>query len=310
MASKVVIAGGSGLIGRALTRRLLALGRDVVILGRGPAAVPTGARLVPWDGRSVGPWRTELDGAGALVNLAGRSINSAPTAENRRDILASRIDAVRVLGEALRACAHPPACWVQASAVGYYGTHSSAIHDETDPPGSDFLAGVCRTWEEAHARALPAGVRPVILRIGVVLGNEGGAFPPLLRLAQCGLGGAAGSGAQGLSWIHLQDLEEILLRSLADAGLQGPCNACAPQPVSNADFMRTLRQTLRRPWAPPAPARLLRPVARYLLRTDPDLILTGQFARPARLEAAGFKFRFGGLRTALAHLTGRTAAAA
>jgi hypothetical protein len=148
-------------------------------------------------------------------------------------------------------------------------------------------------------------VGPVVLRLGVVLGREGGAFPLLARLARLGLGGAAGSGRQGLSWIHVDDAVALFLRGLDAPAMRGAYNACAPAAVSNADFMRALRRAVRRPWSPPVPAFALRAAARFVLRTNADLILGGQFVRPARLEAEGFAFRFGALDAALADLVRR-----
>ena len=236
MSPKVILAGGSGFVGTALARRLAGDGREVVILTRNPAEhhapgdTPGPVRAVAWDGRTVGAWTAELEGAGAVVNLTGRSVNCVHTPENRRLILESRLDSVRVLGTAAAAAKRPPAVWVQASAVGYYGPRGAEACPEDAPPGGDFLASVCRRWEEAQAAACPAGVRPVVLRLGMVLGAEGGAFPLLARLARWGLGGAAGSGRQGMSWIHLDDVVALMARALGDDTLRGAYNATAPEP--------------------------------------------------------------------------------
>ncbi|MFI5337424.1 MAG: DUF1731 domain-containing protein, partial [Opitutales bacterium] len=203
------------------------------------------------------------------------------------------------------ACAGPPAAWVQASATGYYGIVEKGRCAEEAPAGSDHLAQVCRQCEAAFASACPAAVRPVVLRIGVVLGRKGGAFPPLARAAGMFLGGPAGSGRQGLSWIHQTDMEEIFLRTIEEEALRGTYNACAPEPASNAEFMATLRHVLHRPWAPAMPAFVLRPVARRIMGVEPSLLLDGQYAVPARLEAAGYQFKFARLSRALADLVDR-----
>lgn len=308
MAQKVILAGGSGFVGTALTRRLAAEGWEVVVLSRSPAechvirdTVGT-VRAVGWDGRTAGAWAREVDGAAAVVNLAGRSVNCVHTPENRQQILESRLDAVRALAAALGAARRPPAVWVQASAVGYYGPRGADPCPEDAPPGGDFLASVCRRWEEAQVAGCPAAVRPVILRLGMVLGNSGGAFPLLARLARWGLGGAAGSGRQGMSWIHLDDVVALVVRALGDETMREVYNATAPEPVANAAFMRALRTAVRRPWSPPAPAFAIALAGRYLLGTDPSLVLDGQFAPPARLVAAGHAFRFPTLASALADL--------
>jgi hypothetical protein len=304
MPDKAVLAGGSGFLGRVLARHLRGRGWEVVVLTRRPRQGDDGIREVAWDARSTGPWTAELSDATALFNLAGHSINCVHNAENRRSILESRLAATRALGAACAGLANPPRTWVQASAVGYYGIGEKPV-DETAPAGTDWLSDVCRQWEDAFTAACPAVTRGVVLRLGVVLGREGGAYPPLARMTRWFLGGTAGSGRQGVSWIHLDDAAEIMARAAADAAMRGAYNACAPQPANNSDFMRVMRTVHGRPWAPPAPVFAVALVARWLLRADPSLALTGQFCPPARLEAAGYRFRHPGLETALADLAGR-----
>lgn len=307
MPPKVVLAGGTGFIGAALARRLRERGNQVVVLTRfPPRRRGDGVREVQWHPRTAAKeaggrpeaWWSELEGARAVVNLAGSTINCVHNAENRRRIVESRVDAVRALGAAAAACAVRPAVWVQASAVGFYG-HTAERCTEDAPGGAGFKSEVCRQWEGAFGAVCPADVRGVVLRVGVVLGRKSGAYPPLARVTKLFLGGAAGDGRQGISWVLLDDLEEIFLRAVEDETMRGVYNACAPEPVANAEFMGTLRETLRRPWCPPAPAFVIRVVAPLLMRTDASLVLQGQFAVPARLLAAGFRFRAARLRTAL-----------
>lgn len=236
------------------------------------------------------------------MNFTGRSVNCVHTPENRQQILGSRLDSVRVLGAVLAGLPRQPRSWVQCSGAGFYGPRGDERCEETTASGSDFLAQVCRRWEEEFAAACPAEVRPVVLRLGMVLGREGGVFPLLARLARRGLGGAAGHGRQGMSWIHLEDAVGIFAQVANDEKLHGAYNACAPEPVANADFMRALRRAVHRPWSPPAPAFAVRWAARYFLRTDPSLVLEGQFVVPARLTAAGFRFRFPRVKEAFANL--------
>ncbi|WP_438480705.1 TIGR01777 family oxidoreductase [Oleiharenicola lentus] len=313
--AKIILAGGSGFVGEALARELMrAGGWEIVVLTRDPTVChilydkPALVRAVKWDGKTMtaggkdADWVRELDGADALVNFTGRSVNCVHTAENKRAILESRVDSVRVLGEALAKCAQPPKVWVQCSAVGYYGNRGLPPCDETAAAGNTFLADVCRRWENAFAEARPQKVRPVVLRLATVLGREGGALPPLAKVARLGLGGRAGDGRQGLSWIHLADLTAIFRRAIDDAAMRGTFNACAPEPVSNQEFMKTLRGVVRRPWSPPAPAMILKAVAPLVMHTDASLILEGQFCVPTALEKAGFEFRFSELKSALANL--------
>ncbi len=318
MGKKVILAGGSGFIGMVLARRLRLEGWDVVVLTRRPPTPRTdGIVEVQWPARPVagsnpmsyrthGTWIDAIDGADAIVNLAGRSVNCVHTPENKRQIQESRLDSVRVLGLALEQCRQPPQVWVQASALGFYGDRNLPACDEQSPGGTTYLAEVCAKWEETFTATCPASIRPVVLRIGVVLGREGGAFPALARVTRFFLGGAAGKGRQGISWIHQADMEEIFFRAITEETMRGTHNVCAPGPVSNAEFMRILRQVLRRPWSPPAPSFVVSIAAKFLLRTDPSLVLVGQYATPARLLFEGYQFKHAELSDALRNLIERT----
>ena len=317
MSHKAVLAGGSGFLGQALARELRSRGYEVVVLTRRPRARRSdGIREVAWDPSATGQsnligysapgaWTQELEGATALVNFTGRSVNCVHHAENRRAILATRLDSVRVLGAAVSACRQPPSVWLQCSATGYYGDVRDRLCDEETPNGRGFMAEVCRDWEAAFDQLVLPTTRKVTLRIGVVLGKKGGAYPPLVRLTRMFLGGRAGRGDQGISWIHLDDVAEIFLNAIENASWRGVYNVCAPEPATNAEFMRTLRAVQKRPWAPPAPGFTVRLAARWLLRTDGDLILEGPRCVPARTQAAGYRFKYGKLLYALDALAER-----
>jgi len=298
---KIILAGGSGFLGRALGRRLAAGGWEVVVLSRAPRAGGPG-REVPWDAATAGNWVMELEGAAAVVNLAGRSINCVHTPEHRREIVDSRLNAVRALAQGCARSSKPPPVWIQCSATGYYGNAGDRVCDEAQAPGTGFLAETCRAWEEAFTAAELPGVRRVVLRIGVVLDAAHGALPPLVKLTRCFLGGAAGNGRQFLSWIHREDLMDVFLAALTRPEMAGTYNACAPTPVTNTEFMRELRAVLGRPWCPPAPAFMVRFAARRFLGTEPDLALHGQRAHPVRLLAAGLAFRHPSVGMALRDL--------
>ena len=305
MPKKAVLAGGSGFLGQALARELRSRGYEVVLLTRQPRAHRgDGVREVGWGAGQSEAWAQELEGAAALVNFTGRSVNCVHTAENRQAILGSRLDAVRVLGAAVLRCVRPPAAWVQCSATGYYGDDGGRLCDEQAAPGRGFMAEVCRQWEEAFDELVLLATRKVTVRIGVVLGRRGGAYPPLARITRWFLGGTAGDGRQGISWIHLDDLCGIFLQAI-EQDWRGTYNACAPEPATNAEFMRALRIAQRRPWAPPAPAFAVRLAARWLLRTDGDLILSGPRCLPERALAAGYRFNYPKLASALEALSQR-----
>ena len=296
--TRIVIAGGSGFIGSALAREWLGRGGDVVVLTRSPRKRDDSVTEVEWSGAHIGEWIKYLDAAEAVINLAGKNVNCPHTPENARKLMESRVNAVRAIAMALEHVKAPPRIWVQAGAIGYYGNAEERLCDETSPNGMDALADICRQWEYAFNTALAPKTRKVLLRIGVVLGREGGALPVLARLTKWFLGGSAGNGQQFMSWIQIKDLMRIFGESIARQNLMGTFNAVAPNAVRNKDFMRELRQTLHRPWSPPAPAWAVRMGAR-LMKTEPSLALAGCRVVPKRLAEAGFQFQFPELGPAL-----------
>ena len=300
---RIVIAGGSGFIGSALAKELLVRGYEAVVLTRTPRGRTDGVREVKWDGEIAGEWVNCLDGATAVVNLAGKNINCPHTPENLRALAISRVNSVRAIAGALGRVENPPRVWVQAGAIGYYGGNSENVCDENSQPGDDALAEVCKQWEGAFNAADAPGTRKVLLRIGFVLGRDGGALPVLARLTKLFLGGQAGDGKQIISCIHLADLMRMFLDAIERDTLLGTYNAIAPDPVTNSEFMRELRRTLHRPWSPPAPVWAVKLGAR-LMKSEPSLALAGCHATPKRFLEAGFEFRFPMLRAALQNLHG------
>ena len=298
---RIVIAGGSGFIGRALARAFSALNHEVTILTRTPRPRGDGVREAAWDAEHASDWLPLLEGAEAVINLAGKNINCPHTPDNLRGILSSRVNSVNVLADAMARLTTPPRVWVQAGAVGYYGDGSGVACAEEASAGTDALANICRQWESAFVAATLPATRKVTLRIGFVLGRDGGALPVLARLTKLFLGGAAGSGRQYLSWIHLADLTAMFAAAIEREELSGPLNAVAPEPVTNAEFMRQLRRALHRPWSPPAPALAVRLGAR-LMKSEPSLALASQRCVPGRFLEAGFAFQFPQLAGALADL--------
>jgi uncharacterized protein (TIGR01777 family) len=254
-----------------------------------------------WDGETLGPWAAALEGAEAVVNLTGKNINCHHTKENRREIITSRVDSVRVLGEAITRCALPPKAFIQASGVGYYGNTGDRVADENSPPGDDFPAEVCRQWEGAFDALQLRSTRKVILRLGVVLGHSAGALPMLEKLTRWFLGGAVGNGRQFMSWIHIADIVRMFEAALERSELTGVFNATSPAPVTNSEFMRELRRALHRPWSPPVPAPFARAGA-WIMGTDGDLALTSCRCVPKEFLEHGFDFRFPNLREAFADL--------
>lgn len=295
---RLVIAGGSGFLGQCLAKEYLAAGGEVDVLTRSPEANILG-RQVAWDGSTVGDWTRVLEGATAVVNFTGKSVNCRYTPANRRAILESRLRPVEALGVALNACTTPPPVWVQSGSLAIYGNPGATFCDEAAPPGSGFSVEVCRRWEAAFNGCVVPSTRKVFHRIGFVLGAGGGALEPLARLARFGLGGPAGSGLQYISWLHVADLNRILLWSIDSKDAAGTYNATSPTPVTNAEFMASLRGAVGRRWSPPVSAWMVK-VGTWVMQTEPELILTGRRCVPGRLLEQGFTFRYPALDAALA----------
>ncbi|HEY5345112.1 MAG TPA: TIGR01777 family oxidoreductase [Verrucomicrobiae bacterium] len=298
---RIVIAGGSGFIGRALAQEFSAQNFEVVILTRTPRARADNVREVEWDGKHIGEWIQNLADAEAVINLTGKNINCPHTPENLRAIIASRVASVTVIEAALLHVEIPPRVWVQASAVGFYGDTGNNFADENSLVGNDALAKICGLWEDAFNHAVAPKTRKVTLRIGFVLGRDGGALPVLSKLTKWFFGGAVGSGRQYISWIHLADLVQMFVSVVKREKLTGTFNAVAPDAVPNADFMRELRRALHRPWSPPVPEFAMRIGAR-LMKSEASLALVSQRCAPEKFLEVEFPFQFPQLRGALENL--------
>ncbi len=299
---KIVLAGGSGALGRRLSGALAARGHEVVVLSRTPRA--SSYRTVCWDGVTVGSWATELAGS-AVVNLAGELVDRRPTPENVALLRDSRVGPTRALAAAAASLDTPVPVWLQASTLAIYGDAHEVVLTEQSPLANEppQMTDVARAWEAA-ADGVNAE-RTHVLRTSIVLDRDTPALNRLTSVVRWGLGGRIASGQQWFSWIHVEDWLSIAVQALEGRGpagnLPGVLHATSPDPVRNADLMRILRRVLRRPAAPPTPAWALRAGA-VLLRTDPALALTGRRAVPARLQEAGFVFAHPELEEALQDL--------
>jgi len=303
---KVVIAGGTGFLGQALVNRLLADQHDVVVLTRDDGRTRRSERVnaTRWvPNGEIGPWAATIDGAGAVVNLAGEGIAEKRwSAAHKRRVQESRVNATRSLVEAIRAAASPPPAFVSGSAVGYYGTHwgDEEVLTEESPAGDDFLAGVCLRWE-AEAARVSARTRVAYVRTGLVLDRNGGALPRMLLPFKIGAGGRVGSGRQYWPWIHLQDWVDLVRWIIQTPTVSGAFNATAPHPVTNAEFTRALGRALHRPAFMPAPAFALRLMFGEMADA---LLLAGQRAVPAKASRHGFTFRYAEVNDALGAIFG------
>ncbi len=304
---RAIITGGTGLIGRALVRELIARGHEVIVLSRNPERarhVPPAPRVERWDGRTAAGWGSLADGAAVIVNLAGASIGIPPvpwTAERKRRILESRLHAGEAVVQAIQAAQQKPQVLVQASAVGYYGPRGDAELTEESSPGTDFLARVCIDWENSTAAVEALGVRRVIIRSAVVLSHDGGLLPFMALPFRLFLGAPLGSGRQWFPWIHIADQVGAICFLIERADARGPFNLSAPQPVTNFEFSRTLARVLGRPMLLRLPAPVLRLTLGELAEL---LLLASQRVVPRRLLDLGYSFRFPQLEPALRDLLG------
>ncbi len=294
---RVVIAGASGLIGRALSGAFRRKGIEVRRLVR---RSPAGAEELTWDPAAGTLDGRALDGVDGVLNLAGRGIGSGRwTRRARAEVVESRVRSTRLLVDAMRTRSVRPSVLVSASAIGYYGDRGDEILTEASPAGDGFLADLVRDWEAEALRASALGVRVVCTRFGLILARDGGAMGPLLPLFRLGLGGPLGSGRQWWSWVHLDDVIAAVIASITTPAFEGPVNVVGPRPVSNRDFARALGAALHRPAILPAPALALRLV---LGAMADEMILSSQRVVPTRLQAQGFVFRWPELGPALANL--------
>jgi uncharacterized protein (TIGR01777 family) len=290
----VLIAGGSGFLGKALATRLLEAGHTVSILSRNPSATrqsfPDRVAVEQWDARTVGSWIRLVEGADAVVNLTGESIGAKRWTQTQKErILSSRIDSTRAIVEALRQASRRPRVLVNQSAVGYYGNVPFVPVEEDHPPGNDFLAHVAVQWETEARKATDLGVRVVIPRTGVVLSAQGGALPRLLPPFRFFIGGPLGSGSQWFPWIHLDDEIGAMMFVVEKETIEGAVNFAAPGSVTMKEFCAALGKVLHRPSWAPVPGFVLKLI---LGEMAGPLLLHGQRVVPRKLLDAGYAFRF------------------
>lgn len=301
---KIVIAGGTGFLGTCLTRHFYNKGYQVIVLSRKKHSDRQQVSFKQWDGKTLGDWEVALEGAEALINLTGKSVDCRYHERNRRLIYSSRLDATSVLGKAVSRCQAPPKVWINASSATIYRHAVDRPMDEkTGEIGTGFSVAVCERWEETFEKQIVPNTRKVILRISIVLGYHDGAMQPLRNLARSGFGGAQGLGNQYFSWVHEKDFIGIVDFAIQNTHMEGVYNVATPHPLPNEAFMKSLRQSLRMPFGFPLPAWLLK-IGATIIRTAPELLLKSRYVIPKRLLDAGYVFAFPALGPALKDLNG------
>jgi uncharacterized protein (TIGR01777 family) len=306
-AMRIVLTGGTGLIGRALSTELVREGYEVVALSRNPGrkmGIPEGVTVVGWDGQTGRGWTELADGAAAIVNLAAESLAGKSllamrwTPERKREIIGSRVQAGSAVVDAVRNAEHKPLLVVQASAVGYYGPRGNERITEKDGAGRDFMAETCVNWEASTTLVENFGVRRVIIRLGIVLSRSGGALPRQMLPFRLFSGGPIGGGQQGYPWVHILDVCRVIRFLIETPSAEGVFNLCSPQPLTNAEFGRALARSMRRPFWLPIPALAFK----VAFGEAATVLLDGQKAYPQRLLNLGFQFLYPEVGAALANL--------
>ncbi|MDW7690984.1 TIGR01777 family oxidoreductase [Flammeovirgaceae bacterium SG7u.111] len=294
---KIVITGGTGFIGLSFAKYLKEKGYSPVLVAR--SKPKEDFEFAQWDAVTVGDWAKTLEGATAVVNLAGRSVDCIKTPGNADQILRSRVDSTKAVGKAFETLQKPPKVWVQMSTAHIYGDPPTQVCSEGSTHGYGLAPFVGEAWEKTFLEVLPKGVREVRLRTSFVIGKNGGALASLKQIVRLGLGGKAGHGNQGISWLHEDDMNAIMLEAITNESYNGYYISSAPHPVSNKVFMGELRKKMRMPIGLPAPALMVRLGSYLLFKTDPELVLSGRYVKPTRLGKEGFQFKFPTLKEAL-----------
>ena len=316
---KIVIAGGTGFLGKRLVKFFLSdtsEKHEVVVLSRGGGTCSSLARLVPWDARTLGEWAGELNGADVVINMAGKNVKCLYTKETLKTLRDSRVLSTEVIGQAIRQAENPPPLWIQMSAISIYShrldppPHTEAegqIGESSSVPETwKAISNLVQDWEKAMDSSPTEKTRKIAVRCGVVMGlNKGGAFNIFLNLCRFGLGGPVAGGEQKVSWMHEQDFVQAIDFLIKNKNISGPVNFCSPQPLSQKELMKTLRESVGIKIGLPAPKWLIE-LSSYLIQVDSELSLKSRFVIPKVLNESEFKFQFPDWRSASKHLVAQS----
>jgi uncharacterized protein len=300
--NKIIIAAGTGFIGQAMIDHFS--NYEIVVLTRNSnfKSQISNLKYIYWNAKSSGEWFSELEGAKAIINLTGKSVNCRYNEKNKAEILSSRVDSTNIIGEAINACKNPPEIWMNAGSATIY-PHSLDKQNSEDVTefDNDFSVQVCKAWEKTFNEIETPKTRKLFLRITIVLGKNGGVFKTLRSLTKIGLGGKQSNGKQFVSWIHEKDLCRAIEFLMDNKNMSGPINCAAPNPMRNKEFMKTLRKQLKVPFGLPQPGWVLS-IGTWMMRTEKELVLKSRNVIPKRLTENGFKFTYNTVEEAMKDL--------
>jgi len=295
---KIIIAAGTGFLGKNLEKYFTEKGNEVYILTRNPKR----ENEIFWDAKTLGEWKNFIENSDVLINLAGKSVDCRYTEKNKKEIYDSRIESTKVLQQAIDECMNKPKIWLNASSATIYVHSENHLNtEENGTIGDDFSMNICKSWEKEFFTSKTENVRKVALRTSIVLGSNGGAFPKLKMLTKLGLGGKQGRGNQMVSWIHIDDFCRAVEFIIENGNIAGEMNITAPNPLSNEEFMKKLRQQMKAPFGLNAPVWQLE-IASIFLNTETELLLKSRNVYPDKLMKSGFKFTYPTIETALVYL--------
>ncbi len=299
---KLILAGGTGFLGQAIINRFNRNGTEIIVFSRGPSRIHHNVSYVHWDGKTMGAWSHALENSDVLINLTGKSVDCRYKKKNKAEIISSRVNATKILGEAISKVASPPKVWLNsASATIYRNAEDKAMDEHSGEIGTGFSVGVCQVWESAFNECVTPQTRKIAMRISMVMGKGGGVLPVMSKLVKAGLGGKMGTGKQYVSWIHEEDFLNIIEWLIQNEKAKGPYNFAAPTPLTNDDFMTLMRKKLNVKIGLPAAEWMLE-VGAFFIRTETELILKSRRVVSARLADEGFVFKFPTADLALTNL--------
>jgi uncharacterized protein len=299
--NKIILAGGSGQMGTAIASHFKTKCKEIIILSRQPTKIQDNIRTITWDGKIIGDWYKEIEGADILINLTGKSVNCRYTEANKKEIFDSRTNSIDILAKAIKLCKQAPLLWIQsASATIYRHAEDRAMTETNGEIGEGFSIDVCKKWEQTFETKTAEfkNMRKIILRTSLVLGKIEGVFPRLKNLVKFGLGGKQGNGNQLVSWVHEKDVATMIEWISNKPEIHGVINCTSPLPISNIKFMNTFRQVYGIPFGLPTPTWLLK-LGAIIIGTETELILKSRWVLPEKIEATGYKFMYPDLESAL-----------